>query len=142
MEKRQWPATAAFGLVLLVLLSACADPASTPTTAAEAIVDGRPGCADVVAVVVSAEAAGTYRFDVTLRSADTGWDKYADRWEVRDESGQVLGERVLAHPHVDEQPFTRSQSGIEIPAGVKKVTVIARDSVVGFCGVSYEVDVP
>lgn len=142
MEKRQWQVTVAFALALLVLLSACADSASAPTTATEVTVGDGPGCADVVKVVVSAETAGTYRFDVTVRSADTGWDKYADRWEVRDESGKVLGERVLAHPHVDEQPFTRSQSGIEIPAGLKTVTVIAGDSVTGFCGASYEVDVP
>jgi len=95
------------------------------------------GCADVVEVVVTgdgmlADGTPTYRFDVTVSSADTGWDKYADRWEVVDAAGAVLGERVLAHPHVDEQPFTRSQTAIAVPGF--EVTVRAHDSVEGFCG--------
>lgn len=49
---------------------------------------------------------------VTLRHPDTGWDHYADAWEVLDTDGARLGLRVLAHPHVNEQPFTRSLSGI------------------------------
>jgi len=85
---------------------------------------------------------GNYTFDVTVRSADTGWDKYADRWEVTATDGAVLGTRVLAHPHVDEQPFTRSQSGIVIPDGIDRVIVRARDSVEGFCGAVVEVVVP
>jgi hypothetical protein len=133
---------AVLGVIVGVLLSSCADSASTSTTRNEVSGADTAGCADVIDVVVSAEEQGTYRFAVTVRSADTGWDKYADRWEVRDGSGRVLGERVLAHPHVEEQPFTRSQSGIEIPAGVTTVTVMARDSTAGFCGASYEVAVP
>jgi len=91
-------------------------------------------CADVTDVVVTAESGGTFRFDVTVRSADTGWEKYADAWEVRAPDGTVLGERVLAHPHVDEQPFTRSLTGVAIPDGVAEVEVAARDLVEGFCG--------
>jgi hypothetical protein len=51
--------------------------------------------------------------------SDAGWEHYADRWQVLDAGGTVLGERVLLHPHDTEQPFTRSQSGIEIPAGIR-----------------------
>lgn len=99
------------------------------------------GCADVVGVTIEAATAG---FDVsaTVQSADTGWDKYADLWEVRSLDGTVLGQRVLAHPHVDEQPFTRSLSGVAIPDGVGEVTIVARDSVAGFCGAEYVVEVP
>ncbi len=96
----------------------------------------------MVEVSVESEAAGTYRFDVTVASADTGWEKYADLWEVRAPDGSVLGTRVLAHPHVEEQPFTRSQSGIGIPDGVETVTVVARDSEAGFCGEPQEVEIP
>lgn len=92
------------------------------------------GCADVTEVVATPEEGGTYRFDVTVRSADTGWEKYADAWEVRAADGTVLGTRVLAHPHVDEQPFTRSLTGVELPDGLDEVIVAARDSVNGFCG--------
>jgi hypothetical protein len=96
----------------------------------------------VVDVGLNKEDSGTYRFEVTVLSADTGEEKYADRWEVRAPDGTVLGARVLTHPHVDEQPFTRSQSGISIPDEVSTVTVLARDSVEGFCGEALEVEVP
>ncbi len=91
---------------------------------------------------VTAESGGTYRFDVTVRSTETGWDKYADAWEVRAPDGSVLGTRILAHPHVDEQPFTRSLTGVEIPSGVEEVEVAARDLVEGFCGTTMHVTVP
>ena len=126
-------ALAAGGLVL----AGCAGPASTTVAA-----DDSTACADVVDVAVTPEDSGTYRFDVTVRSADTGPEKYADLWEVRAPDGRVLGKRVLAHPHVDEQPFTRSQGGIAVPAEVGFVTVVARDSVAGFCGIAAEVEVP
>ena len=101
---------------------------------------GAGGCADVVAAAAVAVGEGV-RFDVTVASADEGWEKYADLWEVRALDGTVLGERVLAHPHVDEQPFTRS-AVIEVPGDVDRVEVLARDSVEGFCGSSWVVDLP
>jgi hypothetical protein len=98
--------------------------------------------ADVVAVQVIAEAGGTFRFDVTVRSDETGWDKYADRWEVLAPDGTVLGTRVLQHPHVEEQPFTRSLSGVVIPGGVTTLRLRARDSVEGWGGAEMTVPVP
>lgn len=68
-----------------------------------------------------------YRVDVTLEHADSGWDHYANRWWLEDENSNVLGERVLAHPHVDEQPFTRSQT-IHIPSSLKSVFVKATEN--------------
>ena len=100
------------------------------------------GCADVIDAVVTGEASGTYRFEVTVRSADTGGEKYADLWEVRSPDGILLGRRVLTHPHVDEQPFTRSQGGIIIPDAVNEVTIVARDTVEGFCGEPLDVAIP
>ena len=69
-----------------------------------------------------------WTFRVTLKHGDTGWEHYADKWEVRTPSGAVLGTRILAHPHVDEQPFTRSKSGIEIGSDISEVIVHAHDS--------------
>ena len=83
---------------------------------------------------------GSFRFDVTLEHADTGWDHYADGWEVISPAGEVLGKRVLAHPHVDEQPFTRSLSGVQVPAGVNTVSIRAHDSVHGYNKEIFEVD--
>ena len=73
------------------------------------------GESDVTDVVVTDQGDGRFRFDVTVRHADEGWDHYADKWVVKGPDGTVYGERVLLHPHETEQPFTRSQTGIEIP---------------------------
>ena len=92
------------------------------------------GEADVLEVKVTPGADGAWRFDVTVQHADTGWDHYADAWEVLAPDGTVLGTRTLLHPHVDEQPFTRSLTGLQIPDGVTEVTVRAHDSVHGHGG--------
>ncbi len=98
--------------------------------------------AEVVGVKITPDGGGTYRFDVTVQHPDTGWDAYADRWEVLGPDGSVLGVRVLGHPHVNEQPFTRSLSGVAIPDDVQEVTVRARDSVDGWGDVTMTVAVP
>jgi len=100
------------------------------------------GEADVTAVTVRKEPGGTFRFDVTVSHADTGWDHYADKWDVVGPDENVLGTRVLHHPHVNEQPFTRSISGVTIPEGVTSVTVRAHDSVHGYGGVPAAVALP
>ena len=96
--------------------------------------------ADVVDVRVNCQQTCT--FHVTVKHADSGWDHYADQWQVLAEDGSVLGTRTLYHPHVNEQPFTRSLSGVKIPAGTHSVTVRARDSVHGFGGIEKQVDIP
>lgn len=94
-------------------------------------------CADVIDASAELGADGNYTFSVTVRSADTGWDKYADAWEVRSLDGELLGTRVLTHPHEIEQPFTRSLGSVAVPEGVDTVVITARDSVEGFCGEQY-----
>ena len=87
------------------------------------------------AVIEAAEArpsGGNWTFSVTLSHGDTGWDDYADGWRVVLEDGTELGTRVLYHPHVDEQPFTRSLTGVEIPEGVTEVFVEARTNTDGW----------
>ncbi len=92
------------------------------------------GEADVVDARARRTADGSWRFEVTVRHADTGWEHYADEWEVLAPDGTLLGERVLLHPHVEEQPFTRALSGVEIPPGVNRVRIRAHDSVHGYGG--------
>ncbi len=72
-----------------------------------------------------ANANGTYSFSATVSHRDTGWSHYADRWDVLAPDGKVLGSRVLYHPHVDEQPFTRSLAGVTVPIGITEVTLRA-----------------
>ncbi len=82
--------------------------------------------------IAASRSGDTWRFDVTIRHPDTGWDDYADGWRVLDMDGNELGMRVLHHPHVDEQPFTRSLGGVVIPAGTTQVQIQARDNVGGW----------
>ena len=98
------------------------------------------GEAEVIDVKVTAAASG-FRFEVTVRHDDEGWDHYADRWEVLGPDGEVLAVRVLAHPHEYEQPFTRGLTGVEIAAGVRRVRVRAHDSVHGE-GAAVDVELP
>ena len=129
-----WRSFAAMALVVIV--AGCGDADDV----AETIVPAE-GCANVVDAVVE-RSGDRFVVTATVQSADTGWDRYADAWEVRTMEGDVLGTRVLAHPHVDEQPFTRSLTEVEIPGAVTTVEVAARDSVVGFCGTTATVAVP
>jgi len=92
-------------------------------------------------------ADGTWTFSVAVLHPDTGWDDYADGWDVVLPDGAVVKPdpdspftRLLLHPHENEQPFTRSQSGIVIPEGVEQVTVRAHDLVDGWGGKVVVVD--
>jgi len=98
--------------------------------------------ADVVAVNVKQANGGKYDFSVTVSHGDEGWEHYANVWQVLGADGSLYGERILLHPHVAEQPFTRSQSGIAIAEGIEQVIVRAGDSVHGFGGVEKIVQLP
>lgn len=100
------------------------------------------GEADVIEVAIERTAGNTFHFDVTVGHDDEGWNHYADRWDVLAPDGTVLGTRTLYHPHVDEQPFTRSLSGVQIPAYINIVTIRAHDSVHGYGHKTVSVEVP
>lgn len=74
------------------------------------------------------------RVHVTLSHPDSGWDHYADGWEVVTEDGAVVARRELAHPHVDEQPLTRSAPWDDnlLPRKLAALFVRARCSVDGW----------
>lgn len=99
------------------------------------------GEADVVDVVITKTSNGQFRIDTTVLHDDNGWDHYADRWDVVAPDGTVLGSRVLAHPHDNEQPFTRSLT-LAIPANIETVTIRANDSVHELGGKEMQVSVP
>lgn len=96
---------------------------------------------DVEVVAVTFDKQGrTWTVNTTLRHADIGWDHYADAWRIVTAEGSVLGTRTLYHPHVDEQPFARSLSGIAIPDGTTVVFVEAHDRVHGWSEQRVRVD--
>ena len=102
----------------------------------------RAGQVDIIDARVEQTAQGIFSFSVTLKHDDAGWQHYADKWEVRAPDGSVLGTRVLYHPHVEEQPFTRSLSGVKIPSGITSVIIRAHDSVHGWAGKTVTLKIP
>jgi hypothetical protein len=107
---------------------------ATFALAAVAPGSGVAGEADVLEVQAAPQGDGTWRFNVTVQHADIGWDHYADKWDVLSTDGDVLGTRVLHHPHENEQPFTRSLGGVKVPEDVMRVRVRAHDSEHGYGG--------
>jgi hypothetical protein len=100
------------------------------------------GEADVIAVKPTRESGDSWRFDVTVKSNDTGWTHYADAFEVLTPEGTLLGRRILFHPHETEQPFTRELTGVKIPPEVKTVLVRARHKPRGYDGKTMTVRLP
>ena len=98
------------------------------------------GEVEIVKVNAEKQRAG-WVFNVTLKHGDTGWDHYADAWRVVTEDGKELGTRTLYHPHVDEQPFTRSLGDVTIPADVSAVYIEAHDKVHGWGKQRYRVKI-
>ena len=94
-----------------------------------------------ITAVKAGQGAGVWRFDVTLSHPDSGWDHYADGWRVLDLDGKEIGMRVLAHPHVNEQPFTRSLT-VQLPQGTTQVQIEARCLVDGWAGQLQTVTLP
>ena len=121
----------------LALLALCL--AAVPFAAAAPLAAGE---VEVVDASARHEGGNRWHFEVTLKHADEGWDHYADRWDVLAPDGKVLGTRVLYHPHVNEQPFTRSLSGVEIPPDIDKVTIRGHDKVHGTGGPEMTVELP
>ncbi|MEP1123557.1 MAG: hypothetical protein ABJH68_06680 [Ilumatobacter sp.] len=103
--------------------------------------DGEQMFPDVVDA--TAEATGdTWTVSATLSSPYDTPERYADAWRVVGPDGTVYGERILTHDHAAEQPFTRSQSGIEIPTDVTVVTIEGRDLEFGYGGTTFELTLP
>ena len=99
------------------------------------------GEADVVDGKITALGDGRFRIDATVLHEDAGWDHYADRWDVLAADGRILGTRELAHPHENEQPFTRFLT-LTLPEGISVVMLRANDSVHGLGGKILELAVP
>lgn len=91
------------------------------------------GEADVIDASATSLGGDQWRIAATIRHGDTGWDHYANAFEVVGPDGETLETRVLYHPHVNEQPFTRSVVAT-IPSTVTSIRVRALDLVHGAGG--------
>ena len=96
--------------------------------------------AQVKGVLATKEESGSWCFGTSVLHNDEGWEHFADGWEVIDLKGNQLGYRKLHHPHVNEQPFTRSQCNIRIPVEISKVIVRAKCNKHGFGGKKFVVE--
>lgn len=129
-------------LCLLIALTGCQSYVNMTSNDLTEQADTTTNAADADVTFVRAVQRGdTWTFYVTVAHPDTGWDDYADGWDVVLPDGTVIKPdsnsnftRLLLHPHENEQPFTRSQSNIVIPDAVTQVTVRAHDIVDGFGG--------
>jgi len=82
-----------------------------------------PSAADEVRVLrawAECNAESVCRVIATIRHADSGWQHYADQFEV-------LGE----DPHVHEQPLTRTLENVALPPDLETIRVRAHDTVHG-----------
>jgi hypothetical protein len=157
------PRLLAAALVAAALTTACAADTSPPTTSDDAVASDaeaeieqddpadepgqdEPGQSEQrFPDVIDAElepAGDTWRLSATLSSPYDTPERYADAFRAVSEDGTVLGVRELAHDHADEQPFTRSLTGLEIPDEVERITVEGRDLAHGWGGDAVELEVP
>lgn len=92
----------------------------------------KPEKSDVVIKNIRAEQSGSgWDVHVTLEHPDSGWDHYSNIWRIVDSEGNVIATRVLAHPHENEQPFTRSLYSVPLPENHSKLYIEAEDTVHG-----------
>lgn len=134
--------TAAAGEVLAASTTAANTTVPTSTTtidASDADIDAYPS---VIGATATPDGDGTWRFDVTISSPYDTPERYADAWRVLGPDSTEYGIRILGHDHANEQPFTRSQSGIPVPADVQTVTIQGRDLANGWGGAVFELNLP
>ncbi|QYJ05698.1 hypothetical protein KUV85_08470 [Nocardioides panacisoli] len=122
--------------MLLVATGCGSDPESSPGGSGD---DQRHP--DIVEVQIE-EQDGSYSLEVTVSSPYDSPERYADGWRVLGPDDTVHGEHRLLHDHAGEQPFTRTQTGVEIPDDVDEVTVQGRDQEHGYGGATVTVAVP
>ncbi len=123
-------------LALATLVAACTsgnDDSEPLVSVTDATADDRfPSIVDVDAAFD--DDAGTWSFAVTVSSPYDTPERYADGWRVVGPDDTVYGVHTLTHDHAAEQPFTRRQTGVQIPDDVRDVTIEGRDLVNGFGG--------
>ncbi len=102
-----------------------------------------PDFAQVESVRMVYRTDGRWDVHVAVLHNDEGWDHYANIWQVVDSTtDKVIGERILAHPHDNEQPFTRSLTGLVIPGDVREVRIRSRCNLHDYGGREIAVEIP
>ena len=100
-------------LILALMLSGCSTTIKSEILPKDTVMSENKSIARVMEVEATGKA-DSYTFAVTVKSPDTGCDRYADWWEVITPEGELIYRRVLLHSHVDEQPFTRTGGTVAV----------------------------
>ncbi len=99
--------------------------------------------AQVKSVRMVSRSDRQWDFHVSVFHNDESWDHYANVWQIVDPAdGAIIGERVLAHPHETEQPFTRSLTGVTIPNGTVEVVIRSRCNLHEYGGKEIRILIP
>ncbi|AXV04951.1 hypothetical protein DVS28_a0244 [Euzebya pacifica] len=139
-------------VVLLLTAAACADdmesssesasPTPTPSSEAGAAADDVDGSFPDVIDADLERSGDTWTLSATISSPYDSPERYADAFRAVAPDGTELGLRVLTHDHANEQPFTRSLTGLVIPDGIEEITVEGRDLANGWGGQTVTVAIP
>ncbi|MGJ8720257.1 MAG: hypothetical protein ACSHW9_00310 [Salinibacterium amurskyense] len=142
-------ALAALALAVACAVTGCSSPSTSNNTSelsttppASSSPDAATFFPDVEEVGVTPSGTNLFDFAVTISSPYDTPEQYADGWRVVAPDGTVLGEHTLSHDHANEQPFTRTQAGVEIPEGITEVTIEGRDQANGYGGTTVSVELP
>lgn len=115
---------------LLFLITSCSDDDKNPVD------DDLSTGANIVSVTVSGQPQA-YSFSVGISSPDIGCEQYADWWEVISTDEKLLYRRILAHSHVNEQPFVRTGGPVTI-GPEEEVWVRAHMNNLGYQGATFK----
>lgn len=97
------------------------------------------GEADVIFAKAACSEDRVCNFFVSVKHNDTGWNHYANKWDILTPNNKIIKTRILHHPHVKEQPFTRNLSNVSVPKGFDYVIIRAHDNVHKYGGKEFKV---
>lgn len=95
---------------------------------------------EILTAALFHQSQDEYLVNVKLKHQDTGGDHYADAWRIIDDQGNILGNRILLHPHVGEQPFTRALSNVKLDDNLTHIYIEAHDNHHGWAKQKLEID--
>lgn len=146
MTRSRLLARALPAVVVVLGLSACTTSSPAPGTPSPPSTPGTSAAGqlfpDVVALDPTTLSTTATSVAVTLSSPYDTPARYADAIRVRStDATTTYGTVKLGHDHATEQPFTRTLTGLHIPAGVTTVIVEGHDQVNGWGGGTLTVQV-
>jgi len=84
---------------------------------------------------------GLWDFTATISHKDKGWGDYVTAWRILDPSGHAVGVRELHIPHDGGGTRTRALSGVSLNDDITFVEIEVRDSMLGWGGDRYRLQV-